>query len=145
VPKQILWNASKAPEPARHVLPHVLPAEIWVWGPRLLSVVPEGLSHKGQDPALDRLLQGPNTDVVPGLVPSEASHYHLTDRLRPKLNQDFLLQLRGKMGSDGSAKLRMVTIGIRRGDEIRSSELLFPVLPESAQELQTHHQRPRDM
>jgi hypothetical protein len=140
VPKQIPWNVSKAPERASHALPFVLP-KIVVQSPGLLSVVLKGLSHKGQAPAPDRLLQGPDKDVVPGLVPSNASHYHLTDGLRPKLNEDFLLKLKGKMGTKGIIELRMVTIRIRKRGKIRSTKMLLQL----EQELQTHHQRPRDM
>jgi hypothetical protein len=86
VPKQITRRASKAQERIDNALPLALPPEIVVWKPDLLSVVLEGLSHKGQDPAPDRLLRGPDTDVVPGLVSPKASHYHLTDALRPELN-----------------------------------------------------------
>jgi hypothetical protein len=72
----------KAPERTGSGLPLVLSPEVVVWSPGLLPTVLKGLSHKSQNPALDRLLQSPDTDVVLGPVPFKASHYHLTDGLR---------------------------------------------------------------
>jgi hypothetical protein len=60
VPKQISQNTRKAPERTDNALPFVLLPEIVVWSPGLLPVVLKSLSHKSQNPALDRLLQSPD-------------------------------------------------------------------------------------
>jgi hypothetical protein len=75
MPKQISWDTEESPERTDNALPFVLPPESVAWILGFLSVFLKGLLHKSQNPALDRLLQGPDTDVVPVFVPSETSYY----------------------------------------------------------------------